>query len=114
MTLRNIWILIKIAVSSWVDDYAQSMGAALAYSTMFSIAPFLLIVISIAEAYLRRRSARGEIVGQSQGLMGQQGAQAVQGLLESVTVTLVGGILLLIGAALDQHMIEAKQQGLFL
>jgi membrane protein len=48
MTLKNIWILTKAATSSWVDDYAQSMGAALAYYTMFSIAPLLLIVISIA------------------------------------------------------------------
>ncbi|MGV8899187.1 MAG: YihY/virulence factor BrkB family protein [Burkholderiaceae bacterium] len=105
MTMKNIWILIKAAASSWVDDYAQSMGAALAYYTMFSIAPLLLIVISIAGLVFGVEAARGEIVGQLQGLMGQQGAQAVQGLLESVnkpaesiTATLVGGILLMIGA----------------
>jgi membrane protein len=105
MTLKNIWILIKAAASSWVDDYAQSMGAALAYYTMFSIAPLLLIVISIAGLIFGVEAARGEIVGQLQGLMGQQGAAAVQGLLESaskpaesVTATLAGGILLLIGA----------------
>ncbi|MEO6352157.1 MAG: YihY/virulence factor BrkB family protein [Oxalobacteraceae bacterium] len=105
MTLKNIWILIKAAASSWVDDYAQSMGAALAYYTMFSIAPLLLIVISIAGLIFGVDTARDEIVGQLQGLMGQQGAQAVQSLLESmnkpaesITATLVGGILLMIGA----------------
>ncbi len=105
MTLKSIWILIKVAVSSWVDDYSQSMGAALAYYTMFSIAPLLLIVISIAGLIFGVEAARGEIVGQLQGLMGQQGAEAVQSLLrsvnkpaESATVTLIGGILLLIGA----------------
>jgi len=105
MTLKNIWILIKVAVSSWVDDYAQSMGAALAYYTMFSIAPLLLIAISIAGLIFGVEAARGEIVGQLQGLVGQPGAEAVQGLLvsvnkpaESVTAMLVGGILLLIGA----------------
>ena len=105
MTLKNIWILTKAAASSWVDDYAQSMGAALAYYTMFSIAPLLLIVISVAGLIFGVEAARGEIVGQLQGLMGQQGAAAVQGLLESaskpaksVSATLVGGILLLIGA----------------
>jgi membrane protein len=105
MTFKNIWILIKAAASSWVDDYAQSMGAALAYYTMFSIAPLLLIVISIAGLIFGIEAARGEIVGQLQGLMGQQGAEAVQSLLksvnkpaESVTATLVGGVLLLIGA----------------
>src|SRR5450759_2820347 len=95
MTLKNIWILTKAATSSWVDDYAQSMGAALAYYTMFSIAGLIFGV----------EAARGEIVGQLHGLMGQEGAEAVQGMLESaskpaasVTATLVGGILLLIGA----------------
>jgi membrane protein len=105
MTVKNIWILIKAAASSWVDDYAQSMGAALAYYTMFSIAPLLLIVISIAGLIFGVEAARGEIFSQLQGLMGQQGADAVQGLLqsvsepaESITAMLVGTILLLIGA----------------
>ncbi len=105
MTLRNFWILIKAAGSSWVDDYAQSMGAALAYYTAFSIAPLLLIVISLAGLIFGVEAARGEIVGQLQGLMGPQGAKAVQGLLESVnkpaesiTATLVGVSLLLVGA----------------
>lgn len=105
MMLKNIWILTKAATSSWVDDYAQSMGAALAYYTMFSIAPLLLIVISIAGLIFGVEAARGEIFSQLQGLMGQQGADAVQALLESVskpaesiTAMLVGSVLLLIGA----------------
>ena len=105
MTLRNFWILVKAAASSWVDDYAQSMGAALAYYTAFSIAPLLLIVISIAGLFFGVEAARGEIVGQLQDLMGYQGAMAVQGLLESVNkptesvaATLTGVILLLVGA----------------
>src|SRR5450759_3239010 len=78
MTLKNIWILIRVAASSWIDDYAQSMGAALAYYTMFSIAPLLLIVISIAGLIFGVEAARGEIVGQLQGVTGQQGAEALQ------------------------------------
>lgn len=105
MRLKNIWILIKAAASSWIDDYAQSMGAALAYYTLFSIAPLLLIVIAIAGQIFGIEAARGEIVGQLQGLMGHQGAEAVQGLLESVrqpaesiVAMMVGGLFLLIGA----------------
>ena len=105
MTLRNIWILIKVAVSSWVDDYAQSMGAALAYYTLFSIAPLLLIVISLAGLIFGVDAARGEIVGQLQGLVGKPGAEAVLSLLNSVSkpaesaaAAVIGGILLLIGA----------------
>src|ERR1035438_10263410 len=105
MTFKLFWVLTKAAASSWVDDYAQSMGAALAYYTMFSLAPMLLIVISVAGFLFGVEAARGEIVGQLQGLMGPQGAQAVQGLLESVSMPkesisamAIGGLLLLIGA----------------
>ena len=105
MTLQSLWALVKAAVQSWIDDYAPSMGAALAYYTMFSIAPLLLIVIAVAGLIFGQAAARGEILGQLQGLMGVQGAQAVQGLLESVNrpaqgvfATLLGGGLLLVGA----------------
>ena len=81
------------------------MGAALAYYTMFSIAPLLLIVISLAGFLFGMEAARGELVEQLRGLMGPQGAQAVQGLLvsmskpaESIMAVVVGSTLLLIGA----------------
>ena len=61
MTVKDLWGLVKAAGSGWVDDYAQSMGAALAYYTMFSIAPLLLIVISIAGLVFGDQAARGEI-----------------------------------------------------
>jgi membrane protein len=105
VTFKNFWILVKAATASWVDDYAQSMGAALAYYTLFSIAPLLLIVIALAGLLFGVEAARGEIVGQLQGLMGPRGALAVQNLLESVSrpaesvaATLVGVVLLLVGA----------------
>jgi membrane protein len=105
MTVKNIWVLTKAAASSWVDDYAQSMGAALAYYTMLSIAPFLLIVISLAGMIFGLEAARGEIAAQLQGLMGREGAEAVQKLLESaskpaegVTAALGGLVLLLVAA----------------
>src|SRR4029077_14818739 len=84
MTVDDLWGVIKGAVSGWVDDYAQSMGAALAYYTMLSIAPLLLIVISIAGLIFGDAAARGEIFDQLQDMLGAPGAAAVQGLLESV------------------------------
>ncbi|MEZ0288346.1 MAG: YihY/virulence factor BrkB family protein [Methylophilus sp.] len=103
--MKETWVLIKSAFTSWSDDYAQSMGAALAYYTMFSIAPLLLIVISISGLVFGQEAARGEIIGQLNNLMGEQGAQAVQTLLQStsqpaegITATTIGIILLLVGA----------------
>src|SRR5687768_11963846 len=105
LTAKSTWTLTKAAASSWVDDYAQSMGAALAFYTMLSIAPFLLIVISLAGMIFGVEAARGEIAAQLQGLMGREGAEAVQNLLESASMpaesmtAAVFGLLLLLLAA---------------
>jgi len=102
---RDVAGLFRTAAVNWVRDYAQSMGAALAFYTMFSIAPLLLIVISVAGIVFGEEAARGEIYEQLQGLLGTPGALAVQGLLESVSksgesvvATFFGVALLFIGA----------------
>jgi membrane protein len=82
--LEAIAGLFKAAAMNWVKDHAQSMGAALAFYTIFSIAPLLVIVIAIAGSIFGEEAARGEIYGQLQGMLGSHGAAAVQGLLESV------------------------------
>lgn len=79
--------LARQSVVEWVNDYAPSMGAALAYYTLFSLAPLLLLVISIAGLLFGAEAARGEIVGQLGGLIGQDGAKAVEGLLQSAGQT---------------------------
>src|SRR5207248_4522269 len=75
--------LLKDAASSWSEDYAPSMGAALSYYSLFSIAPLLLIVIGIAGLVFGADAARGAIFGELRGLIGDQGAQAVEGLLQA-------------------------------
>ena len=59
------------------------MGAALAYYTLFSIAPLLLIVIAVAGMVFGETAARGEIIAELSGLLGVEAATAVQALLES-------------------------------
>src|SRR4051812_15157792 len=78
------WELVKGAASAWVDDYAPSMGAALSYYTVFSLAPLLLMVIAIAGLVFGQEAARGEIFGEVAGLMGADAAKAIEGLLASV------------------------------
>jgi membrane protein len=99
------WGLTKQVASSWLDDYVPSMGAALAYYTIFSLAPLLLVVISMAGLLFGEDAARGEIQAQLQNLMGERSAGAVQSLLVSVrepaeglTATVVGLVLLFVGA----------------
>ena len=99
------WSLVRQSLAAWVDDDAASKGAALAYYTLFSLAPLLLIVISVAGLVFGPEAARGEIFGQLQGLVGAPGAAAIQQLLESVSrpadgwlATGVGLALMLVGA----------------
>ena len=102
---KNWWPLIKAAVKAWIDDYAPSMGAALSYYTLFSLAPVLLIVISVAGLIFGPEAARGEIFGQLRGLMGTDAAKAIEDILtsvnkptEGITATVIGLVILFIGA----------------
>jgi membrane protein len=99
------WRLLTQAGRSWLDDYAPSMGAALAYYTLFSLAPLLLIVISVAGLVFGEDAARGEIAHQLSALMGDAGAKAVQDLLanmdkplEGSLATALGLVMLFVGA----------------
>ncbi len=98
--------LVEQVWKAWRADYAASMGAALAYYTLFSLAPLLLIVISVAGLVFGEAAARGQIQVQLDTLMGPHSASAVQDLLASVhqpakgvAATLLGLALLLAGAA---------------
>ena len=85
MHLKQIWGLIGKSSIAWIDDYATSMGAALAYYTLFSAAPLLIITIAVAGLFYGQEAAQGEIVAQIQGLIGREGAIVVQGLLKSAS-----------------------------
>lgn len=104
-TFKQWLALCKQAVQSWSDDYAPSMGAALSYYSVFSMAPLLLIVISVAGLVFGEEAARGELFGQLAGLMGADAAKTLETLLASVNKpaqgivsTLIGLGVLLIGA----------------
>ena len=104
-SIKAWWLLVKQAASAWVADYAPSMGAALSYYSVFSLAPLLLIVISLAGLVFGQDAVRGELFGQLRGLVGADAAQAIEGLLasvskpaEGVASALIGVVLLLIGA----------------
>jgi membrane protein len=105
MPFKRTRALIQTTIKSWADDYAPSMGAALSYYTLFSVAPLLLIVIAVAGMAFGEDAARGEIFWQLRELVGEGGAAALQTLLESVNrpaegiaASVVGFVLLGVGA----------------
>jgi membrane protein len=103
--LRRYRSMVKQALQAWIDDYAPSMGAALAYYTAFSLAPLLVVAIALAGLIFGQDAARGEIVAQIRGLVGDVGGDAVRDLLASASrpatslvASIIGIATLLLGA----------------
>ena len=97
--------MLKDSVHAWRADYAPSMGAALSYYTIFSIAPLLIIVIAIAGLAFGEKAASGAIFEQMRGMVGDSGATAIQGLVASASqpttsifAALTGIVTLVLGA----------------
>ena len=97
--IQVFWTLAKESVLAWIDDYAPSMGAALAFYTLFSVGPLLIIVISVAGLVFGEAAAQGEVVAQLRQLLGEEGAVAVQGLLKSVSEPFHGMIAAIVSIA---------------
>ena len=70
---KEAWRLLKQAAYSWIGDYAPSMGAALAYYTLFSIAPLLIIVIAVAGFVFGDEAARGFLIEQDREIAEKSG-----------------------------------------
>ena len=93
------------ALKAWWDDDAPRLGASLAYYTLFAIAPILLVATAITGMVFGAEAVRGEIVGQLDYLVGRDGAQAVQALLEGaskrrsgIVATILGSVTFIIAA----------------
>ena len=104
--LANTWTLIKATVNGYIEDNALSRGAAIAYYTVFSLAPMLVIIVAIAGVAFGEEAAQGALARQIQGLMGHDAAVAVQGMVRSAwqsksgtLATVIGFITLLITAS---------------
>jgi membrane protein len=83
MNLKVLVELLKETVKEWQEDKASRLAAALAYYTAFSIAPLLIIVIAIAAVVFGEQAAQGQIVSQIQSLVGREGAEAIQSMIQN-------------------------------
>jgi membrane protein len=96
-TLRS---LLKTAASNWLRHRSARLGAALAYYSVFSLGPLLLIVTSVAGLIWGGDAARGAIVAQFRGLLGESGSQAIESMLQGASSSVAGGWSALIGVVL--------------
>ena len=97
--------VVRCAVSEWFDDRCGSKGAALAFYTLFSMAPIMVLVLAVAGFFYGADAAQGQLFGQLRGLMGEKGAAALQLVVAGaknhgtgLKATLIAGVLLLVGA----------------
>jgi membrane protein len=106
MSLKVTWDLLKEVFKDWREDRASRLAAALAYYTIFSLAPLLIIAIAVAGLAVGREATQGQIVNQISGLIGPEGAQGIETLIENASkpssgmiATSLGIIVLLMGAS---------------
>ncbi|TFW36040.1 YihY/virulence factor BrkB family protein [Massilia horti] len=104
-TPKQFYEVLKAALEDWIEHRAASKGAALAYYTLFSLAPILVLVIAIAGIFYGADAAEGKLLDELRGLMGDQGAQAIQLVLAGArdkeggkSATVVASVLLIFGA----------------
>jgi YihY family inner membrane protein len=90
--VKAIYGLMKTSVSQWIEDFAPSMGAALSYYTVFSIAPLLVIAIAVAALVFGQSAAQQEILAQIRDLLGPEGANAIESMLVSAQKPKEGAI----------------------
>src|SRR5437879_13189080 len=74
----RVWDFLKETFSEWSEDRAPRMGAALAYYTVFSLAPVLVIAIGVAGIFFGQRMAEGRLMHEIRNLVGPEGAGAIQ------------------------------------
>jgi membrane protein len=102
---RQLVHVMRCAVTEWLAHRASSKGAALAFYTLFSMAPILVLVIAIAGFFYGAEAAQGQLLSELRGLVGKQGAETIQTVLAGAQnkesgrlATIIASILLLVGA----------------
>jgi len=103
--LKVFWLVLRDSAMGWLDHQAARTGAALAFYTVFSLAPVLTLSIAMAGFFFGEAAARGEVVDQIGDLIGPEGAHAVQTVLQNAdrpgagfVATVVSLVTLILGA----------------
>jgi membrane protein len=105
MTAKGVFNLLRATFQKWSDDAAARLGAALAYYTVFSLAPMLIIIISVAGLVLGPKAVSGQISADIGGIVGKDSANLIQSMIQSssqsrtgIIGTVIGLVTLFLGA----------------
>jgi len=105
ITLNVAWKILKDTFNSFLEDRALKLSASLSYYTVFSLAPLLLLMISLAGVFFGREAIQGQIFVEINGLIGNEAASQIQEIIRNMELSgktsialIIGGITLIIGA----------------
>src|SRR6187549_3300880 len=103
--MHKFWLILRQAVTEFLDDHGLKLSASLSYYTIFSIGPVLIIVISLAGIFFGRDAVQGKIYYQINGFVGNEAALQIQEIIQNIQHSqsgtkgaFIGVVLLLIGA----------------
>lgn len=105
MKFKDIWKLLKDSFAGFSDDKVTKLSASLAYYTVFSMGPLLILIISICGIFLGREAIEGEVYQQLEGFMGPDTAKSLQDIIKNAAISggstiaiIIGAVTLLVGA----------------
>ena len=105
LSLKGIWQLLKTSVNGFIDNHAIKLSASLAYYTIFSLGPMLIVIIYLADIFWGRAAVEGTVYGQISGLVGSETALQIQEIIKNAsldgksrTAGVIGIVTLIIGA----------------
>lgn len=106
MQLKEIWATTKETFEDWSDDNASRLAAALAYYSLLSLAPLLVIAIAVTGLFVGADAARGQVAGELGSVVGGDAAQGIQAIAANarspsagIVGTIVGVVTLFVGAS---------------
>lgn len=105
ITFRGLWEVLKNSFKGFSDDKVTKLSASLAYYTVFSLAPMLIVIVSLCSIFFGREAVEGTIYGQIQSFVGSDAALQLQQIIKNAAIggkgkiaAIIGIITLLIGA----------------
>jgi membrane protein len=99
LAMTSAWHLIKTTIEKWVAHKDARRGAAIAYYSVFSVGPLMVIAIGIADLVFGQEAARGEVQGELSGMVGQSAAAAIDSLLANANKPQQGLLATVLGTA---------------
>src|SRR5687767_85064 len=97
MNYKTVWSMLRQTFSAWNEHDAPHLGAALAFYTILSLAPLVILVIPIAALIFGHSAAQNQLIGQVESVIGRQGSHAVKGMIEEAQKPASGTFASIIG-----------------